>query len=61
MSLKVIKNYPLMVQKRMSLTFFLYIQELGDVRNWAEVMEHDMKTVMSTLEFVHQGKEKKIK
>lgn len=50
-----------MVQKRMSLTFFLYIQELGDVRNWAEVMEHDMKTVMSTLEFVHQGKEKKIK
>ncbi|GAN08926.1 GCN5-like 1 domain-containing protein [Mucor ambiguus] len=31
------------------------IQELGDVRNWAEIMEHDMKTIMSTLEFVHQG------
>ncbi|ORZ00147.1 biogenesis of lysosome-related organelles complex 1 subunit 1-like protein [Syncephalastrum racemosum] len=31
------------------------LKELGDVRNWAEIMEHDMRTVMATLEFVHQG------
>ncbi|KAI9317053.1 general control of amino acid synthesis-like protein [Dichotomocladium elegans] len=31
------------------------LKELGDVRNWAEVMEHDMRTIMTTLEFVHQG------
>lgn len=31
------------------------LKELGDVKNWAQIMEHDMKTVMTTLEFVHQG------
>ncbi|KAJ8662508.1 hypothetical protein O0I10_001468 [Lichtheimia ornata] len=31
------------------------LKELGDVRNWAETMEHDMRTIMATLEFVHQG------
>lgn len=35
--------------------FNLSLKELGDVKNWAEIMEHDMKTVMSTLEFVHEG------
>ncbi|KAG2206535.1 hypothetical protein INT47_008552 [Mucor saturninus] len=36
-------------------SFNMSLKELGDVRNWAEIMEHDMKTVMATLEFVHQG------
>ncbi|GAA5799984.1 hypothetical protein HPULCUR_005405 [Helicostylum pulchrum] len=36
-------------------SFNMSLKELGDIRNWAEVMEHDMKTVMTTLEFVHQG------
>ncbi|KAG1472250.1 hypothetical protein G6F56_001648 [Rhizopus delemar] len=31
------------------------LKELGDVKNWAQIMENDMKTIMSTLEFVHQG------
>ncbi|KAI9010964.1 biogenesis of lysosome-related organelles complex-1 subunit 1 [Phycomyces nitens] len=31
------------------------LKELGDVKHWAELMEHDMRTVMATLEFVHQG------
>ena len=31
------------------------LKELGDVKNWASVMEKDMRTIMSTLEFVHQG------
>ncbi|KAI8147559.1 biogenesis of lysosome-related organelles complex-1 subunit 1 [Fennellomyces sp. T-0311] len=31
------------------------LKELGDVKNWAGVMENDMKTIMTTLEFVHQG------
>ncbi|KAI7858142.1 biogenesis of lysosome-related organelles complex-1 subunit 1 [Circinella umbellata] len=31
------------------------LKELGDVKNWATVMENDMRTIMSTLEFVHQG------
>ncbi|KAI8079561.1 biogenesis of lysosome-related organelles complex 1 subunit 1, partial [Gilbertella persicaria] len=35
--------------------FNMSLKELGDVKNWAEIMEHDMKTIMSTLEFVHQG------
>ncbi|KAI7904779.1 general control of amino acid synthesis-like protein [Cokeromyces recurvatus] len=35
--------------------FNMSLKELGDVRNWAEIMEHDMKTIMTTLEFVHQG------
>ncbi|KAI8639714.1 biogenesis of lysosome-related organelles complex 1 subunit 1 [Parasitella parasitica] len=35
--------------------FNMSLKELGDVKNWAEIMEHDMKTVMATLEFVHQG------
>ncbi|EPB85709.1 hypothetical protein HMPREF1544_07535, partial [Mucor circinelloides 1006PhL] len=35
--------------------FNMSLKELGDVRNWAEIMEHDMKTIMATLEFVHQG------
>ncbi|KAI7891475.1 GCN5-like 1 [Mucor mucedo] len=37
-------------------SFNMSLKELGDVRNWAEIMEHDMKTVMATLEFVHQDK-----
>ncbi|CEI92182.1 hypothetical protein RMCBS344292_06451 [Rhizopus microsporus] len=36
------------------------LKELGDVKNWAQIMEHDMKTVMTTLEFVHQGKNSNI-
>ncbi|KAG2237501.1 biogenesis of lysosome-related organelles complex 1 subunit 1-like protein [Thamnidium elegans] len=36
-------------------SFNMSLKELGDIRNWAEVMEHDMKTIMSTLEFAHQG------
>ncbi|KAL0090660.1 GCN5L1 domain contining transcription factor [Phycomyces blakesleeanus] len=35
------------------------LKELGDVKHWAELMEHDMRTVMATLEFVHQGAEGK--
>ncbi|KAI9352432.1 biogenesis of lysosome-related organelles complex 1 subunit 1-like protein [Pilaira anomala] len=35
--------------------FNMSLKELGDIRNWAEIMEHDMRTVMTTLEFVHQG------
>ncbi|OBZ81790.1 Biogenesis of lysosome-related organelles complex 1 subunit 1 [Choanephora cucurbitarum] len=35
--------------------FNMSLKELGDVRNWAEMMEYDMKTIMTTLEFVHQG------
>lgn len=35
--------------------FIVCHKELGDVRNWAETMEHDMRTIMATLEFVHQG------
>ncbi|KAF7722749.1 Bioproteinsis of lysosome- organelles complex 1 subunit 1 [Apophysomyces ossiformis] len=31
------------------------LKEIGDIENWATVMEHDMRTIMSTLEFVHQG------
>ncbi|KAI7863492.1 biogenesis of lysosome-related organelles complex-1 subunit 1 [Spinellus fusiger] len=32
------------------------LKELGDVKHWAEIMEHDMHTIMTTLEYVHQGK-----
>ncbi|ORX62562.1 biogenesis of lysosome-related organelles complex 1 subunit 1 [Hesseltinella vesiculosa] len=31
------------------------LKELGDVKHWAQVMEQDMKAVMTTLEFVHDG------
>ncbi|KAJ2964157.1 hypothetical protein NQZ79_g1020 [Umbelopsis isabellina] len=31
------------------------LKELGDVQNWAEVMENDMRGVMATLELVHHG------
>ncbi|KAI8089644.1 biogenesis of lysosome-related organelles complex 1 subunit 1 [Halteromyces radiatus] len=31
------------------------LKELGDVKNWTQVMEQDMKTVMATLDFVYQG------
>ncbi|CAO3694082.1 unnamed protein product [Umbelopsis ramanniana] len=31
------------------------LKELGDVQNWAEVMESDMRAVMATLELVHKG------
>ncbi|KAG1322895.1 hypothetical protein G6F62_009980 [Rhizopus arrhizus] len=34
------------------------LKELGDVKHWAQMMEHDMRTIMSTLEFVHQGDSK---
>lgn len=30
-------------------------QEIGDVENWAERIEQDMRTVTTTLEFVHNG------
>ncbi|KAI8074000.1 biogenesis of lysosomal organelles complex-1, subunit 1 [Gongronella butleri] len=32
------------------------LKELGDVKHWAQVMEQDMRAVMATLEFVHDGK-----
>lgn len=32
-------------------------KELGDVQNWAEVIEKDMRDIAMTLEFVHRGKE----
>ncbi|KAI8379343.1 GCN5-like protein 1-domain-containing protein [Radiomyces spectabilis] len=31
------------------------LKEIGDVRNWAQIMENDMRAIMTTLEFVHQG------
>ncbi|KAI8344448.1 biogenesis of lysosomal organelles complex-1, subunit 1 [Chlamydoabsidia padenii] len=31
------------------------LKELGDVQHWAQVMEQDMKAVMTTLDFVYQG------
>jgi len=31
------------------------LKELGDVQNWAEVIEKDMKEITTTLEFVHKG------
>jgi len=33
----------------------LYEKELGDVQNWAEVIEKDMREITATLEFVHKG------
>ncbi|KAI8972373.1 biogenesis of lysosome-related organelles complex 1 subunit 1-like protein [Pilobolus umbonatus] len=35
--------------------FNMSLKELGDIKNWTEIMEHDMKSIMLTLEFVHQG------
>ncbi|KAI8382356.1 RT14 protein [Blakeslea trispora] len=35
--------------------FNMSLKELGDVRNWAELMENDMRVIMTTLEFVHEG------
>ncbi|CAG8739413.1 biogenesis of lysosome-related organelles complex-1 subunit 1 [Gigaspora rosea] len=31
------------------------LKELGDVQNWAEVIERDMREIAMTLEFVHKG------
>ncbi|KAI9300111.1 GCN5-like 1 [Cunninghamella echinulata] len=31
------------------------LKELGDIKNWAQVMENDMKSIMATLDFVYQG------
>nr|CAG8595734.1 7972_t:CDS:2 [Entrophospora candida]CAG8627729.1 12770_t:CDS:2 [Entrophospora candida] len=31
------------------------IKELGNVQNWAEVVERDMREIAMTLEFVHKG------
>ncbi|RHZ79641.1 hypothetical protein Glove_143g21 [Diversispora epigaea] len=31
------------------------LKELGDVQNWAEVIEKDMRDIAMTLEFVHKG------
>ncbi|KAG9296857.1 hypothetical protein G9A89_006812 [Geosiphon pyriformis] len=31
------------------------LKELGDVQNWAEVIERDMRDVVMTLEYVHKG------
>ncbi|SAM04238.1 hypothetical protein [Absidia glauca] len=31
------------------------LKELGDVQHWAQVMEQDMRAVMTTLDFVYQG------
>ena len=31
------------------------LKEMGDVENWAERLEDDMRTVVDTLEMVHKG------
>ncbi|CAO3648720.1 unnamed protein product [Cunninghamella echinulata] len=31
------------------------LKELGDIKNWAQVMENDMNSIMATLDFVYQG------
>ncbi|CAG8503183.1 1244_t:CDS:2 [Funneliformis caledonium] len=31
------------------------LKELGDVQNWAEVIEKDMREIAMTMEFVHKG------
>eukprot|EP00045_Choanoeca_perplexa_P000417 m.14436 g.14436 ORF g.14436 m.14436 type:complete len:125 (+) comp10281_c0_seq1:59-433(+) len=31
------------------------LKEIGDVENWAERLEDDMRTVVDTLEMVHKG------
>lgn len=30
-------------------------KELGDVNNWVQVMENDLRKIVKTLEFVHNG------
>jgi hypothetical protein len=32
-----------------------HLQEIGDVENWAERIEMDMRTVTTALEFVYNG------
>ncbi|KAI9268731.1 beta-lactamase-like protein [Sporodiniella umbellata] len=51
------QKYATQTQQWLSLVdnFNNSLKELGDVKNWAQIMENDMKTIMSTLEFVHQG------
>ncbi|KAI8887459.1 GCN5-like 1 [Backusella circina FSU 941] len=50
-------RYANQTQQWLSLVdnFNIALKELGDVKNWAEIMENDMKVVMSTLEYVNQG------
>jgi len=36
-----------------------HTKELGDVQNWAEVIEKDMREIAVTLEFVHKGLSRK--
>ncbi|CAI2186786.1 13250_t:CDS:2 [Funneliformis geosporum] len=31
------------------------LKELGDVQNWAEIIEKDMREIAMTMEFVHKG------
>ncbi|KAI8991977.1 biogenesis of lysosomal organelles complex-1, subunit 1 [Mycotypha africana] len=52
-----ISQYTNQTQQWLSLVddFNASIKEMGDVRNWAEIMEQDMKAIMATLEFVHSG------
>ena len=35
-------------------TFNDTLKDLGDVKNWAEAIEDDMKTVSSTLEYTYK-------
>jgi hypothetical protein len=41
------------------MVYLFYTKELGDVQNWAEVIEKDMREITTTLEFVHKGLPKK--
>ena len=34
----------------------VYVQELGDVENWAQSIESDMQTISSALEHAYKGK-----
>jgi hypothetical protein len=36
------------------LVVLIQVQEIGDIENWAKVIEKDMTTVATTLESIHQ-------